>query len=749
MNAESKHNQHLSRLGHAATLLAAGAIILGLPICGQGTASVDITSAGFAPQVVRIEVGNNVVWSNLESVHTTTSLNGLWDSGVLSVGDTFTYRFDNVGLYRYYDTIHVWPSGIVHAVHSLAKIELSIEDMIYTSGSTMQVGLSIENPGAAADLGIFIWVETPGGGQVWVVQMPSVHIPAGFQLSDPTWLTVDLPLLVRGSYSWHAQLRKMPQNDVVSSARIPWEYGRATQSDWSEGPVAGPAARHWGSGFAQSTDMAWLTMAGQLTPAAVRVPTPLETVVAPDAGRPNSVATGDVDGDGLADIITTDPVYDIVNDLGAVYWWKLEKDGSWAQHTVNDDFYGAHYAVVVDVDSDGDLDVAGAAFYGDHPNLGRNGRFAWFENDTGDGTTWTQHLVGDLFWGADYIDAGDLDGDGDVDLVGASSLTDGFGTQESDLTWFENLDGDGEEWGQHDLDIDFPNAREAHIGDMDGDGDLDVIGAYSDSFTKSRFSWWENLNGDGSAWTKHWIDGDYWGAGYCAVGDVDGDGDLDLLGSGYHTGQVGWWENTNGLGTVWQSWYVTVMPEGNGCDLLDFDGDGDLDALMWSSSDVLLVENSTGPGLTWMTHVLETSLDQPWVAADDVDGEGLLDVIIGHEEIYGPVGRQLVQYEIVESGGRGRLTSSILDGGATPNWGAMTWLADVPPGSKVLLDVRASNDQAALGPFVNVPASGTDLSQLVDPLARYLQYRVSLQSALLEATTVLHEVEVEMGDGVK
>ena len=49
----------------------------------------------------------------------------------------------------------------------------------------------------------------------------------------------------------------------------------------------------------------------------------------------------------------------------------------------------------------------------------------------------------------------------------ASQLTDGIDEQESDVTWFENLDGVGHTWAQHDLDVDV-------TGEIKHDLDVDV-----------------------------------------------------------------------------------------------------------------------------------------------------------------------------------------------------------------------------------------------------------------------------------
>ncbi len=712
---------------------------------------ISITDEGYFPQVARIPAGTSVTWTCLEGVHTTTSRDGLWDSGVLVEEDTFSYIFDTVGLYYYYDTIHGWPSGSIQVVHSLASIEIYTDRPDYSSGDVLKVGVDLENPGSAVLAGVQIWVETPGGGQRWLENIPSIHIPAGFSYSNDEWLRVTLRPLPRGQYTLHALLVKVPEQDLISSDSATLNFGSASQSDWSGGPVEPGPSTLWEKNFDTSSGVAWRSIEGQLSLSSQPRDVPLSSAIATDAGRPNCVATGDLNGDGKDDVITTDPVYDIYEDLGAVYWWEFLENGTWSQNTVSADFYGAWYVDTADLDLDGDLDIIATAYYGDGPELGRNGKYAWFENLNGDASSWQKHLVGDDFWGASYIDAGDLDGDGDLDLVGASELTDGIYEQESDLTWFENLDGKGFTWGQHDLDLDFPNASEAHIADIDGDGDPDIVGAYAHETSTSQFAWWENENGDGSVWTKHWIPFDFWGSGYLSTGDIDSDGDIDLIGSGYNASQVGFWENLDGSGTNWIAWYAATMPSGRGIDLKDIDGDGDLDAVAWNSYWVSWMENADGTGYYWNQRLLGYDWDLPSAAAGDIDDDGKLDIAVTSEETdWPPPGDdQLLWFDVSRFGGSGELTSTILDDDTDPLWGIITWDAEVPSGAGFLVEVRASNDETDLGSYFTVPSSGTDLGDIIDPSARYLQYRVNLSSGDPSVSPVLHDLVIETGEGLK
>jgi len=54
--------------------------------------------------------------------------------------------------------------------------------------------------------------------------------------------------------------------------------------------------------------------------------------------------------------------------------------------------------------------------------------------------------------------------------------------------------------------------------DIDGDGDIDIIGDQC---------WWENLNADGTEWSKHLINTGQ-SDNRLSTADIDGDGDMDI-----------------------------------------------------------------------------------------------------------------------------------------------------------------------------------------------------------------------------
>ena len=274
------------------------------------------------------------------------------------------------------------------------------------------------------------------------------------------------------------------------------------------------------------------------------------------------------------------------------------------EHTIDADFNGAEAVYAIDVDGDGDIDVLGAARDADN--------ITWWENDGFE--SFTEHTISSNFDGAHSVYAVDLDGDSDIDVLGAAMNS-------GNITWWEN-DG-SESFTEHTIDTSFSNARSVYAIDLDSDGDEDVLGA--DSFG-DEIAWWEN-NGSEN-FTKHTIASGYDGAFGVYAKDVDGDSDIDVLGAGGLADDITWWENDGSEN------FTTHTIDGSfdtarSVYAIDLDDDGDVDVLGAGSSlagNITWWENDGAESFT--AHTIDGSFSGAHsVYAVDLDGDSDIDVL--------------------------------------------------------------------------------------------------------------------------
>ncbi|MCD4707289.1 MAG: VCBS repeat-containing protein, partial [Candidatus Sabulitectum sp.] len=424
----------------------------------------------------------------------------------------------------------------------------------------------------------------------------------------------------------------------------------AIQDDWSNGGgVFGPVTS-WEESFLYASP-SLNTVGGCLQ---LDLLTLVEHAVDIGFGTPRSMRGLDMDFDGDIDILAGGGMT-YVEDVA---WWE-NMDGAgeyWIKHGIGGIYgsSGANSVCPVDFDGDGDIDVVGASQEGFWMH--------WWENDGSMEPIWTEHniVLGSL--GVNSVVADDIDGDGDPDLVSAAFHAD-------DISWWENTDGSGTNLLKHVVANGYDGASNATISDIDGDGDMDVAAA---GWYEEKISWWENSDTSmGIYWTEHIIRENF-DLALCVLStDVDLDGDTDIVGGSYGSDGLIWLENADGSGTVWIehtiSQQFTSVISMQACDM-DDDGDPDLLTAGFYMDEFSWWENTDGAGLNWSKHIVDDSFTRvSAVAYGDFDGDADMDVAAG----------SLTRNDILwwdvdhDHNTSGYLLSSILDAGYVAEWNGM------------------------------------------------------------------------------
>jgi hypothetical protein len=450
------------------------------------------------------------------------------------------------------------------------------------------------------------------------------------------------------------------------------------------------------------------------------------------------------------------------------------------EHPISTTYTNANHLFPIDIDGDGDMDVVTAAGRYSPPYF-FSGRIDWYENTDGSGITWTRHTVDDNFTSAPSISSADLDGDGDADVIGGArgsinqlawwENTDGSGTSwnehtivtsmedvssvyaadvdgdgdfdlmstssgYSDVMWVENVDGSGTAWVDHVIDGSFNTAYDVYGVDVDGDGDTDAVGA---AFNSDQISWWENIDGSGTTWNEHVISNTFNGARTVFASDVDGDGDTDILGAASLDWAITWWENSDGYGSNWVEHVISSsFNYAFAVYASDVDQDGDIDALgaSYFGDDITVWENTDGLGLIWYEHTIDGNFDGARdVATADADGDG-------DPDIFGVAAEagDISWWDVTCCVGSGELVSSILDTEVSPDWDSIIWTSDEPSGTSLYFQVRSSMDPQYMGNWsINITTPGA-LGNYLNDGDRYVQYRVMLASTDPGVSPTLHDV---------
>ncbi|MFC2150045.1 FG-GAP repeat domain-containing protein, partial [Calditrichota bacterium] len=166
---------------------------------------------------------------------------------------------------------------------------------------------------------------------------------------------------------------------------------------------------------------------------------------------------------------------------------------------------------------------------------------------------------------------------------------------------------------KHTIDAAMTNATWATSADIDGDGDIDIVASSSLVGSDNGIVWYENNGAE--VFTDHPLSDTYNLVQSLTVGDIDSDGDLDVIASGNEASDLVWFENdgTPATGYWAENEIIETWFYGTGMHVLDMDRDGDNDVLacISNSNDIVWFKNDGSESFE-LTYIVENGFSGPW-----------------------------------------------------------------------------------------------------------------------------------------
>lgn len=321
-------------------------------------------------------------------------------------------------------------------------------------------------------------------------------------------------------------------------------------------------------------------------------------------------------------------------------------------HVIDSSYDGAHDVAIADIDGDGKLDIVADAYV--------NHSVKWYKQPANLYDAWTGYVIDWDLRNAHDVQVGDINNDSRMDII-ALSLSNRSGDYDEGngtLFWYQapadptvvgdwvrvEIETGNQTWTSNGI----LGSRSLSVFDVDSDGDLDVILAVDANTYRTRgaLDWYENINTTyanfTSNWTQHRISSDISNLADAQAGDLDGDGNPDIVTAEHHPENAGtteiWFAPDDPTQTGdWQRFNLSLNTSWH-VDITDFDVDGNLDILVahWKHDKISWYKNPGGSDARTMSNWIEYVIDRDKthledsmsIIAYDMDNDSDLDIVV-------------------------------------------------------------------------------------------------------------------------
>lgn len=344
----------------------------------------------------------------------------------------------------------------------------------------------------------------------------------------------------------------------------------------------------------------------------------------------------DVNGDNAADFISK--AADGQNFLRLTYY-DATATNSYAFIETLDSFALGGYSAIGDLDGDGDNDIARAYLNGNARQL------IWYRNNGASGFA-AKVVIANLTSNPSGIYVGNVNSNGAADIVL---------TYENPyrISWVRS-NGDGNFAAEQTITTNAELVRQVTIADADGDGFNDV---FFTSYYDSKLSYLKSSGTITPTFTEVRLNNATFGAFSVAAGDLDNDGDKDIVQASLIDRKISWFKNENSTFSSEQniiSEYETYAPYR--VRMTDIDNDNDQDLLYFSIWEVntddfgalYLLKNSNNGTTFTKTTLLSLNTNILTYELLDVDNDGDQDIVIASQNF---------ELRLIKNNGNGTFTA--------------------------------------------------------------------------------------------